>query len=130
VNLTKYIGIPYKPKGRSMMGVDCMGLVYLFYRDALGMEIPSYAVDYSSSEDRVSVAGAIMDNLPNWRKVSKPMFGDLLVFNILGLPVHVGVYLGNGDFLHGFMRTQSCIERLDSITWDRRLNGVFRWVKS
>jgi len=129
VRIVDYIGLPYKAKGREVSGLDCYGLVYLFYRDKLGLKIPSYSEDYLHSEHWSSVAEAIIKNLPNWVKVDKPKYGDMLVFNILGLPVHTGIYLGPNDFLHSFMKTNSCIERLDSITWNRRLQGIYRWQK-
>ena len=130
MNVAKYIGIPYGAKGRTYEASDCFGLVYLFYHDTLGLNIPSYSTDYTHSEHRQSVADAIVDNLPNWVKVDEPEYGDMLVFNILGLPIHTGIYLGCNNFLHSFMKTNSCIERLDSITWNRRLHGAYRWQKT
>lgn len=127
MNLRKYIGLPYSPKGRDTTGLDCWGLVRLFYKQELGIDVPSYVQDYSDPSDRQSVSSAILDNLKFWKKRDKPEYGDLLVFNILGLPLHTAVYIGNGDFLHAFKNTNSCIERLSSITWRRRLVGVYRW---
>jgi cell wall-associated NlpC family hydrolase len=130
VNLAAYIGLPYKSKGRCLEGIDCYGLVYVFYKNILKLEVPSYVEDYASAENRQSVSEAIKDNLNNWVEVFKPKFGDMLIFNILGLPTHVGIYISNGDFIHSFLGTNTCVERLSSITWNKRLKGVYRWEPS
>jgi hypothetical protein len=39
----------------------------------------------------------------------------------------VGLYLNQSDFLHCFRGCNSCIERLDSHNWNKRLLGVYRW---
>ncbi len=130
MSLSRYIGIPYKNHGRGYDGSDCMGIVYLFYRDVLGLTIPSYAADYGDAEDRHSVMAAINKNMPDWHRIDKPEYGCVLVFKLLNLPIHTGIYIGNGDFIHGLSGTDSCIERLDSITWKHRLKGIFRWQKN
>lgn len=35
-----HLGLKYKFLGRDLGGVDCLGLVVLFYRDMLGVELP------------------------------------------------------------------------------------------
>jgi len=123
-----YIGIPYKERGRSLDGVDCWGLVCLMYAD-MDINVPSYLHEYITSSDIDSVATAINKNKSNWRKVEAPDVGDVLVFNIMGFPCHVGVYVGQGDFIHSFRGTAVCVERLNSISWSRRLSEVYRWQR-
>ena len=123
-----YIGIPYKERGRSLDGVDCWGLVCLMYAD-MDINVPSYLHEYITSSDIDSVATAINKNKSNWRKVEAPDVGDVLVFNIMGFPCHVGVYVGQGDFIHSFRGTAVCVERLNSISWTRRLSEVYRWQR-
>jgi len=125
--LQKYIGIPYKHLGRGVKGLDCWGLLCLFYQQEKGIELPSYVDEY---DGRASIAKAINDNLGTWQWTDKPQFGDLMVFNILGLPIHTAIYLGCGNFLHSFQNTNSCIERINSISWQRRLKGYYRWAKT
>ena len=130
MNLTPYIGIPFQAKGRTPAGMDCWGLVRLFYKNEFGIQLPSYTDDYVSSTDRKTVSQAITENIGSWQKVEKPQFGDMLLFQVLGLPLHTGIYIGDNDFLHAFRNTHSCIERINSITWSRRLLGVYRWAKT
>lgn len=125
-----YIGIPYRDRGRSREGVDCWGLCRLFHAQVLGNDLPSYLEDYEGAEVKDSVASAIFKNLVNWRVVDgEPQPGDILIFNIMGLPIHTGIYIGADDFLHAFKGTASCVERLNSVTWQRRLHRVIRWEK-
>lgn len=116
-------------KGRSLAGVDCWGLVRLFYQNELGIQLPSYDTDYLTSAHRESVAGAIVKFLPDagWARVEDGRQGDLVIFKIFGLPTHVGILLNKDDFLHAFAGCDSCIERLSAITWSRRIHGIFRW---
>jgi cell wall-associated NlpC family hydrolase len=123
-----YIGIPYQERGRSFDGVDCWGLVCLMYRD-MDIDVPDYLHEYITSSNIESVAGAINKNKTHWRKVEAPEVGDVLVFNIMGFPCHVGVYVGQGDFIHSFRGTAVCVERLNSLSWTRRLSEVYRWQR-
>jgi len=127
MNLVPYIGIPYEPNGRSIKALDCWGLVILLYLREFGITLPDYREQYKHSHDWKAVEDTVLGNLGEWTLVEKKEPGDLLVFNILGHPIHTAVYLGDNNFLHCFQNTHSCIERLDSITWARRLVGAYRW---
>jgi cell wall-associated NlpC family hydrolase len=130
VNVAAYVGLPYVAKGRSPEGIDCWGLVKLFYERELGLIVPSYVDEYVGPNDRLTVSQAIQQNIGKWKQTAVIQAGDMLLFSILGLPLHTGVYIGNNDFLHAFMNTDSCIERLNSVTWNRRLIGAYRWIRN
>lgn len=121
------IGIPYQEHGRTLSGSDCMGIVYLFNRK-LGKQVPDYRTEYASSIDPEAVNQVVEQHQSEWLEVEEPEVGDLLLFCIRGWPVHVGVYIGGNRFLHSLKGCNSCIERLNSITWNRRLKKVLRWV--
>ena len=80
----QYLGIPYKWAGATpMSGFDCSGLVqYVFGQ--LGVSLPHNTVAQWNSPNAVSVP----------RNQLQP--GDLVFFNGLD---HVGIYIGNGDFI-------------------------------
>lgn len=68
-------------------GLDCSGLVYFIYKNALGVTLPHNAAEMA----RLS------------RPVERQALqaGDLVFFNTLGKPYsHVGVYIGDGKFVH------------------------------
>ena len=128
MTLTDFIGIPYKDRGRGFDAGDCWNVCWLFHRHIMGNDVPDYVIDYTGAGDRHSVSAAIENNIGRWVKIDgEPQYGDVLVFSICGLPIHTGVYIGNGEFLHALKGCNSCIETLNSITWQKRLKQVIRW---
>jgi hypothetical protein len=91
-----FLGVSYAPggigapAGTKGAGFDCSGLVYRTFRDAADLDLPR------------SVAGL----LASGRKALAPLHvGDLLFFDTLeggakGTPDHVGLYAGDGKFVH------------------------------
>lgn len=126
--MNNLIGIPYANKGRDpSVGLDCWGLLREFYREYMGIDLPSYTDDYEDSCDSHSMAGAIDRYAPeSWKQVTEPMFGDAVLMRINGFCSHVGVYLQNGQMLHTQAGHDSVIDRLDGIRWKNRIKGYFR----
>ena len=126
-DLSLFVGIPYRIGARGPDAVDCAGLVIKFYEEALGIVLPP--ILYGAEITRDGMASLARDTMQSasWQHVDEAQFGDLLVFRMLGRPTHVGVYVGNGDFLHSIEGKDSCIEKLSS--WQSRLAGVLRWKR-
>ena len=124
-DLASYIGIPYAASARGPDTVDCAGLVMLFYRQEMGIELP--LAFYGPDADHEELAEVADDGMSSgqWVKVDVPQYGDVLVFRMFGQPTHVGVYIGGDDFLHSVAGKDSCIERVSS--WYSRLVGILRW---
>lgn len=126
LNLSAYIGIPYRIGARGPDAVDCAGLVFKFYREQLGIELPQFFYgEEITREEMADIAEGSMKS-GQWQKVNAPVFGDVLVFRMFGQPTHVGIYVGGDDFLHSVEGKDSCIERLSA--WFPRLVGVLRWT--
>ncbi|GAA0694598.1 C40 family peptidase [Dyella marensis] len=122
-----YVGLPYADKGRTRDGADCWGGVRLVLAEVFGLLLPDYGDAYPSAEDRAAVAGAVAAGLAaGWEPVSAPAAGDLLILRIAGRPWHCGILVTADRFLHWPPRATSCIERLDSPQWARRIEGVYR----
>ena len=77
-----YIGIPYVYGGIDRSGFDCSGLVYRVFKDH-GIDLPRTVTGMES----VGIEVLYEDLQP----------GDLLIFYD---PKHVGIYIGNGRFIH------------------------------
>lgn len=85
----RWIGVPYKYAGEDRDGVDCSGFVMQVYLKAKGIKLPR---DSRSQKD-YCLPIEVRDLLPS----------DLLFFSSKtgGDRVsHVGIYIGNGDFIH------------------------------
>jgi sulfur carrier protein ThiS len=127
MNYDKYIGLPYLENGRTETGVDCWGLARLFYKDQFDIDLPSYSSEYDGGQDPaiISVVNAHIDN---WEQLTTPNIGDLCLFNILGEPTHVGIYVGDNKFLHSREGMDSVIESLDNIKWKNRFQGFYKYT--
>ena len=96
----KQVGVPYRYGGVSPSGFDCSGLVHYSYAHA-GKSVPR-------------TTSALWAELApvETRRVQT---GDLLFFNIAGKMSHVGMYLGDGQFVHAPSSGRAVsIESLDS----------------
>ncbi|MDR0633762.1 MAG: C40 family peptidase [Azoarcus sp.] len=112
-----YIGVPYRWGGVSpITGMDCSGLVQLVFRNAAGINLPRTAIEQATQGNRVSL------------RELRP--GDLVFFNTIGRNIsHVGIYVGNGKFLHApttgkFVR----IDKLYSRFWGTRYVTARRMI--
>jgi probable lipoprotein NlpC len=81
-----YEGAPYLLGGIDKKGFDCSGLVYRVYYEALGTALPRTALAQYTFREPIDV--------------SKLQPGDLLFFNTAGSISHVGIYEGEGRFVH------------------------------
>jgi len=86
VNTAKqYLGTPYVWGGKTPSGFDCSGFTSYVYQQATGKSIGGYTVaqEGAGSQEAVSQASA----------------GDLLFWGSKGSTYHVGIYLGNNQYI-------------------------------
>jgi lipoprotein Spr len=84
----RWLGVKYRKGGTDRTGIDCSGLTSRMYLAVAGMALPRTSQDQSRYGKPVS------------RKDLQP--GDLVFFSSLGrhLVDHVGIYLGDRQFVH------------------------------
>jgi cell wall-associated NlpC family hydrolase len=126
--LSKFVGIPYVAHGRGYEGADCWGLLFLYYRDVLGMPIPSYSAEMQEREFHRKDIGPLVDAEIErlWLQIDEPQPGDGVLLRAGRFNSHVGVFLGNGRMLHSEGPDPSVVVRLDDIRLRSRITGFFR----
>lgn len=108
-----YVGVRYRFGGASPTGFDCSGLIYYTASKYMGVELPRVAASMATVGTSVQ------------RSELQP--GDLVFFNTRGFRnSHVGIYLGNNEFLHA-PRTGTTVrvEKMGDY-WTKRYNGARR----
>ncbi len=84
----QFLGLPYTWGGRSSFGYDCSGFVQMLFRQ-IGIFIPRDSKDQAKWDGFKEIA---IEDL-------KPC--DLLFFDLDAERIrHVGMYIGNGQFIH------------------------------
>ena len=126
MNYDKYIGLRYLDNGRTESGVDCWGLARLFYKQEYNIDLPSYSEEYSGGTD-ARILQVVELYRDNWEESTTPDVGDLCLFNMLGEPMHVGVYVGNNNFLHCRSGSDSVIESLSNLKWKNRFVAFYKY---
>ena len=125
-----YLGIAYADRGRrEATGLDCWGLLRLFYAEQMGITLPCHTGRYLSSDNRAQTCALARSEIDRaWQPVAEPQWGDAVVLNVLGRPFHVGICLAKPDFLHTLSPDQGAvIDSLRSPAWARRIDGFYRY---
>jgi len=126
-DISPYIGVPFLEHGRDPNGWDCWGSFY-YLRKVGGEPVPCYSGRYDDVRDREQLDHLISNEMSPWEKIEiyQAGFGDGVLLKIENLPVHIGFYLGNKQFLHVHAGIETTVERLDSLFWKRRVEGLYR----
>lgn len=124
----KYQRIKFVDKGHGFDGCNCWGLVHLVYKTELGIELPTYENLYTDSKDRDSISALITDEKSKWFEPDKPKEFDVMLWNVGGMPFHVGLFLRKGFMLHCWQDVDVAIERFPSVKWpEKRILGFARY---
>ncbi len=108
--LTDYLkgwqGVRYRYGGYSTKGVDCSGLTKKAYKELYGIELPRTVVEQSKAGEKVD------------KQSLRP--GDLVFFKTGIYSRHVGIYLGEGSFIHASQSKGVIQSSLNNSYWRKK----------
>lgn len=107
----KYLSIPYLDRGASFEGCDCWGLVCLYYKNELGIELPHFS-------------NFAAQNTPLFNKAEQARIHDVMIISDSGQAGHCGVIISDREFLHTMESAGVHISRID--LWKDRIMSFHR----
>ncbi|MXP48535.1 bifunctional murein DD-endopeptidase/murein LD-carboxypeptidase [Pantoea sp. Eser] len=99
-------GVRYRLGGDTKRGIDCSAFVQRTFRDQFGLELPRSTSEQQGTGKEIS------------RTRLRP--GDLVLFRAGSTGRHVGIYLGNDNFVHASTSSGVMISNLNDDYWKKR----------
>ena len=107
-----FLGAPYRLGGSSVKGIDCSAFVKKIYQ-FFNIDLPRTA--FEQAHTGLGVAR------------SELVEGDLLFFNTRRKLGHVGIYIGNNEFVHASSRKRGVrVDNLDTPYYNKRFVKAVR----
>ena len=123
LNFDDLIGIPFVDGGRGPKGYDCWGCAQEVFK-RYGTSLPDYPV---SAMDAKLIADKITEEQQKefWKEIKEPMAPCLVVFKLScnSWANHVGVYIGDGQFIHAYIHSGIVIDQLKK--WKNYIVGYY-----
>jgi len=125
--LDKYLGIGYIDNGRNpLVGLDCWGLCSSIIKDIFNVTMPD------PSYRKFSLLRHKEDIIKNYSMAhwvdpiaDSPKFGDfVLIYAIVNLPIHVGIYMKGNQFIHAVSGVGVVLSEIE--IWQNQIEGIYR----
>ncbi|AXF75049.1 bifunctional murein DD-endopeptidase/murein LD-carboxypeptidase [Erwinia tracheiphila] len=105
-------GVRYRLGGTNKRGIDCSAFVQTTFREQFGLDLPRST--YEQEDTGKSIQRAKL----------RP--GDLVLFRAGSTGRHVGIYLGNDNFVHASTTNGVMISNLNEAYWKNRYRDARR----
>lgn len=123
-----YLGIPFKEKGRDRSGADCWGLAKIIYQDRKSVILPGFEECYETTNDRDLLAQTIESQRNSkWISPETPQELDIIILNMRGVPMHVGIVTKPGYMIHCAKGINTVHVPYNSMQWQNKVVGFSRW---
>jgi cell wall-associated NlpC family hydrolase len=133
LKLIEIIGTPFVDGGRTFGpngGMDCWG-VYLEVMRRIGYDnIPDYRISAFETLEIYQEFQRSIDN--GWQRIVEPEYAAMITFKFSPVDKdavhHMGLYLGDNDFIHA-LKKRGCVITKFSKFWRQRVEGYYRWTR-
>ncbi len=105
-------GVRYRLGGTSKRGIDCSAFVQTTFREQFGLDLPRSTYEQEDTGKSIN------------RGKLRP--GDLVLFRAGSTGRHVGIYLGNDNFVHASTSSGVMISNLNESYWKTRYREARR----
>lgn len=118
-----YLDVPFRHRGRSRRGLDCIGLVVVALADVGRSVADRKAYGRSPEADRLRVA--LVDEFGDPIPKDQLQVGDIVTMQWTGRPQHVGIVtdylLGGLGLIHAEIANGRVVEHRLADPWPRRI---------
>jgi len=111
----RYKNTPYKYGGTDKRGFDCSGFVNTVYQNAFKLNLPRTTSEMSKMGVKI--------------KRNQLKIGDLVFFKPSKKYMHVGIYVGNNQFIHSSTSKGVIKSNLDNVYWTKKYRFARRILK-
>ena len=72
----------------------------------------------------------IKEKRHKFKQVDNPKHGDIILINLMGRPIHIGVALDNKTMIHTIKSSGVVIEDFSGVKWNKRIEGFYRAIQN
>lgn len=112
-NYSKWEGVRYQFGGTDEKGIDCSALIQKIYR-SFDIYLPR------TTKEQIKIGKTINKH--------QLKFGDLVFFKTTKTSRHVGIYIGNQEFIHASTTLGVTISSLENSFWSKRYEKSTRII--
>ena len=110
-----------------MKGADCYGLARLITTGHYGHEMPPLGYEYDSTTDLTEMGESVKLTIDRYIRLDAPEEGCIVLIKVKNIECHIGIVISDKLFMHTLGGHDSCVERLDSKHWEKRIEGFYTW---
>jgi murein DD-endopeptidase len=126
--ISKFIGIPFVSKGRSFNGCDCYGLVKLYYKEILNIDIPETII--TAEQPRRTFANYLNEISKNWTATT-PAKNVVVAMSVNAehpnLVTHFAVMIDDKRFIDTRENMSSYLTSIDDEKIKNQIKGFYKW---
>ena len=126
--INDFIGIPFVSKGRTFRGCDCYGLVKLYYKEVLNIELPETVI--TAEQPRRTFANYLNEISKNWTLTTQQK-NAVVAMSINAehpsLVTHFAVMIDDKRFIDTRENMSSYLTSIDDEKIKNQIKGFYKW---